>query len=77
MRIVRQFLQRPPVLFAAFFPQLLTNRGKIQLALADCEVFWLVFVVVVAFTTALCPAVLCGLYDAKLLVVCVIAHIVR
>jgi hypothetical protein len=27
--------------------------------------------------TALCPAVLRGLYDAKLLVVCVIAHIVR
>ncbi len=75
MRIVRQFFQRPPVLFAAFFPQLFTNRGKIQLALADGEVFWLVFVVV--FMTALCPAVLCGLYDAKLLVVCVIAHIVR
>jgi len=75
MRIVRQFLQRPPVLFAAFFPQLFSNRGKIQLALADCAVFRLAFVV--AFMTALCPAILCGLYDAKLLVVCVIAHIVR
>jgi hypothetical protein len=75
MRIVRQFFQRPPVLFAAFFPQFFANRGEIQFALAHRQIFR--FVCVVVFVTALGLVAWRGRYDAKLLVVCLIAHIVR
>ncbi len=75
MRIVGQFFQRSPVLFAALFPQFFANRGEIQFVLAQCQIFRLVFMLVIL--SVVCLVALRGLQDAEFFVVCLIAHIVR